>query len=416
MEPQLSIIQDLRHQLKNGEYSVKLRITFKVSRGGKNVWVQKYYGDGFSCTEREFKSLSSPRSDNVRTIKKAMQGLESKARKIITDHPEISVALFESLFFGKSLDTVNGMYEKIITELKSDGHEGTATVHRTALNTFKAFTVYPETKKEAIEAAEIRFSEVGEDWLRKYEKHELKRERTVNYISINLRSLRAVFNRAIKDKVVPKSIYPFDTYRVRDETKFKIPLSEKELAALKDYEPTNPEQFEALDYWKFSYYCNGMNPKDICLIRRNALDVDFIFYDRSKIRNTAKSLKKIVIPFDPEIQAIINRRGAKTLDPNAYIFPILEDGLSSLTIKNRCNKFRKRINKVLGELSNSDKLKFKRPLKLGIARHTFANRMLNGGAQERMIGEALGHRNMQTTEHYLGSMDIEKIKQARKAL
>lgn len=417
----LNLVHDTRRFLKNGKAPVRLRLIFKDRNIGKARWIHKYYGEHFYLTVKEYASLSAPRSDELRVIKKDLAALVTKAQGIVEKDPDITIALFESRFFGIATDTLTGMFEKRIADMKKAERIGTARTYRTALNTFKRFTMRAEIAKETdkdiiadiIERCELRFSEITAAWLTDYQAWMIKGSLSVNTVGIHLRTLRAVFNEAISTSVVPADFYPFRAFKIRSESKFKIPLSEAEIQALKDYAPKIEDRAEARDYFLFSYFCNGMNLVDVCRLRHSDITDEFLVYDRSKTRATKINFKKIIIPIDHETAAIIKRRG-RSLDPGGYIFPILEENLSALTIKSRVQNFIRKINQALKGVATD--LKIKKKLTTVIARHTFANRMSNSGAERRMIQEALGHQNSETTEHYLGTMDVEKIKKAREAL
>jgi len=394
--PNLAIIHDTRHAV-NGAYPVRLRVTFKVLDNGKSKWIQKYYGEGLYLTEKEFKSLSSPRAVNVQRVKLEIDKLYQKAKSVI-ENQNLTPKVFEMLFQGQATDTVNGVFEFVINELKEQGRIGTAQVNKNAMNSFCHGEI-------------VRFSDINEDWLKKYEADMVQSGHSLNYIGINFRTLRAIFNRAIKLKIIPPGNYPFNNFKIRSESKFKIPLSNNDLALLKAFKPKNTEQSEALDYWKLSYYMNGIQYGDIARLRHSDINEDFILYDRAKTRRTLINFKKIVIPIDHEIAEIIKRR-SKSL--SGYLFPILEEVLSELTIKNRIKKFIKNQNKILKEIGLAAGIKKK--LTTVIARHTFGNQMMNGGVDRRIISEALGHTSEKTTEHYLGSINIDRIKESRKAL
>lgn len=430
-KPTAVIHLDKRYHSGEGKYPIKVKVTFKINDGGKSRWVRKFYGKGFYCTVREFEMLSNPRSrsDKMKEIKPALDKLLARALKEIEAGGEnMTVALFESRFFGIALDTLNGSFNNRIQKMEKAGRLGSALALRTALRSFQAYGLnllkpskdkqeLPVSKKERAlitQAHVIRFSEVTPDWLTDYQEWMLLKGNSINTVGIHMRSLRSVFNQAINERVVPAELYPFRTYKIRSESKFKIPISEKEIRALKDYEPEDPDQAEALDYWKLSYYCNGMNMVDVCKLQHSDIIDDFIIYDRSKTRATKINFKKIVIPLDKPIKEIIKRRGAKTLDPNGYIFPILEKDLPASTVRARVQNFIRKLNAGLKSVASH--LGIKKKFTTVIARHTFANRMSNFGADRRLIQEQLGHQNASTTEHYLGSMDIEKIRKARKAL
>lgn len=401
MKPKIAIVQDTRKPLKGGLFPVKLRVTFRVSAGGVTKWVQKYFGEGLYLSEKEFKTLAAPRSVAVQAVKMEADRMYQKARSIIDVNKGLSPKSFEMLFVGEAFDTVNGMFDKVINEMNGAGRIGTAQVNRNALNSF-----YRYNKGEV-----IRFSDVTEEWLKGYESEMVKGGRSLNYIGINMRTLRAVFNRAIRLKVIPSDNYPFLNYKIRSESKFKIPLSDSDLKAIKAFRPVNELQCEALEYWKLSYYMNGIQYGDLARLRHEDVNEDFILYDRSKTRRTLINFKKIVIPIDHEIASLIKRRSRSL---SGYLFPVLEEGLSELTIKNRVHRFIKCQNRQLKEIGLLCGIKKK--LTTVIARHTFGNRMMNGGVDRRLISDALGHTSEKTTEHYLGSINIERVKESRRFL
>lgn len=409
-KPTIAIFHDLRYRTVKGLFPVRLKVTFKLDNPRR--WVRKYYGDGMYCSPSDFAGRDAPRSQEMRVIKRKINGLYSKASKIIEDSEELSVAIFESQLYGIALDSLQGAFDKMITFLRSkgEGRIGSARAYRTALNSLKA---YANSLRQG-SGDDIRFHEVDVKWLKAYERWMLTSGRTINTIGMHLRALRAIFNRSIADKIVPGSLYPFRAYKIKAEKKYKIPLNQVELQMVKDFRPENASQARALDYWLFSYYCNGMNMGDIAALRRSDIQEDIVIYDRNKTRLTKIQFKKILFTVDHQIPDIMRRWGVKSLDPNALIFPILENNLPALTVKNRVQRFTGKINKGLKAIA--EKLEFKKKFTMVIARHTWANVMSNSDAEPRVIQEGLGHQEGKTTENYKGSLYTGKIRKTREAL
>lgn len=456
----VTFVLDKRYRRLDKTFPIRIEVTFQQRERASGRRVRRVFSTGHRCLEKEFVTITGkPRSDELREIKSNLDRLVAKARNIIEKNPELTVALFESHFFGIATDTLDGSFEKRMQGLKAHDRIGSAQAYSTALNSFKMFVLKlkddDKDLEEKLKTCSIRFSEVSDAWLSDYQDWMVKRGKSINTIGIYLRSLRAVFNEAIGARVVPSEMYPFRTFKIRSERKFKIPLSDVDINKLKEFSPnlkplrlklltvteelnklaandkknrafiTKQKQAleneisgielkaEARDYFLFSYFCNGMNAVDMCRLRHSDIQDDFLIYDRSKTRSTKIHFKKIIIPIDKQITDIIKRRG-RSLDPGGYVFPVLEENLSALTIKGRVQTFIRRINQALKGVASD--LKFKKKLTTVIARHTFANRMSNFGADRRMIQEALGHQNSETTEHYLGTMDIQKIRKAREGL
>lgn len=387
-KPRVVLWLDTRRAVA-GRFPVRVRVTFRVG----DKWIQKYYGDKCYLTRAEFGTITNPRSETVREAASIIEPVFHKAKRIAAE--PLTVDQFESRLFGKPLTSLESCFKDRIAFLSSVGRVSTKRSYAGALASILAFSQGAD------------FPDITEDWLSRYE----KTEKSVNTIGIYLRTLRAVFNHAIRSGLIPAEMYPFKNHSIRSERRFKVPLTAAQLQGIKDYEG-QPAEMEAKDYFLFSYYCNGMNLGDVARLRRSDIQECFILYNRSKTHRTTVQNSKIVIPLDDRIQDIIRRRGAPTLDPNGFLFPILEAGLSEVTIKNRIGKFIKRINAGLKPIGK----KVEKKITTVLARHTFANRMSNMGADRRMIQEALGHSVPATTEHYLGSIDVERMIKVREGL
>lgn len=76
-----------------------------------------------------------------------------------------------------------------------------------------------------------------------------------------MRNLRAVFNYAIRQKIISQDIYPFGKhgYRIPEGDSIKKALNADERDLYFKYVPENESQERALDFWKLSYYLNGVN-------------------------------------------------------------------------------------------------------------------------------------------------------------
>jgi integrase/recombinase XerD len=68
------------------------------------------------------------------------------------------------------------------------------------------------------------------------------------------------------------------------------------------------EEQKAIDFWTFSYLGNGMNFKDIAMLKYSNVQGDNIKFYRSKTRKTNKGEQiEINIYFLPRMLEIINR-------------------------------------------------------------------------------------------------------------
>jgi integrase/recombinase XerD len=171
---------------------------------------------------------------------------------------------------------------------------------------------------------------------------------------------------------------------------------------------TNVQQ--AKDYWLFSYFGNGMNPKDIANLKYKNINGDYIHFERSKTERSLRNDPKLITVFiTGDMKNIIDRWGNKEKSPNNYIFPILENGLSPLKQYELIKDFVRFINDWMKYILKDAGIDKKATTY--VARHTFSTVLKRSGASTEFIQEALGHSDLKTTENYLDSFDNETKKE-----
>ena len=117
-------------------------------------------------------------------------------------------------------------------------------------------------------------------------------------VGIYLRSLRAIFNQAVEENEIEKEYYPFGKrkYQIPATKNTKKALTKEQLSVLFNSKPKLPQQKKAKDFWFFSYACNGMNMKDIALLKYKDIQDGKIEFYRAKTKLTSKAnLKPITV-------------------------------------------------------------------------------------------------------------------------
>ncbi|WP_229249134.1 hypothetical protein [Dyadobacter sandarakinus] len=109
-----------------------------------------------------------------------------------------------------------------------------------------------------------------------------------------------------------------------------------------------PDETEAkyLAYWLFMYIGNGMNPTDMAQLRYLDLRSDRILFVREKTKRTNRESTLIEVHLLPKMKEIIQAWG-NPVNPDNYIFQVLEPGMDALKRKRTVQQFVKQINKYM---------------------------------------------------------------------
>jgi integrase/recombinase XerD len=322
MNPSVTIIHDTRRTKPGNKYPVKLRITF--------LRQQKYYRIGIDLTEEEFMLVQSPLGTEkqspikirrwINDMRLKCDSVASKASRIISKMDNFSFRTFERQFYqnaNTSLD-VYEFYNNTISKLKLYGKVGTASNYESSMNSLKR--AFPK----------LSFRDIDPDLLNTFESKLLSEGKSISTVGIYLRPLRAIFNEAIADQILSKDHYPFGKrqYQIPSSKNVKKALTLDEISKIyycNTFENLWDEK--ARDFFILSYLCNGMNMKDIALLKFQDIDGEFIRFTRAKTKGTSRiGSSQISIFLSPEIKSIIDKWRNKQEDPENYIFPIFQLG------------------------------------------------------------------------------------------
>lgn len=99
-----------------------------------------------------------------------------------------------------------------------------------------------------------------------------------------------------------------------------------------------------------------------------------------------------------------------------YLFPILDDSFHESLEQQykRVKKVTYVANKALKKIGETIGLSI--PLTTYVARHSFATVLKRSGVNISLIGEAMGHSDLKTTQIYLDSFENSQIDEAMKNL
>ena len=293
-----------------------------------------------------------------------------------------------------NLNDYCSFHKEIIEEFKTSNKISSAKINTDTLNSIKKFH-----GKE-----HLKFTELNYEFVSKYDSFLRGRGGTDSGIGIKMRTIRAVFNKAIDRKHIPKSIYPFELYKIsklKKEAK-KEYLTEIEVAILENKIITATKLKLARDLYLFSFYCRGMNFIDMI-----KLDSSNIFEGKtSYLRNKTGVGLEFEIP--KKAMDILLYYSAQSY--NKYLFPILlTEKMTEQQIENRRHKKIGEINIALKELMIQ--LKINKRITFYTARHTFATLLKFKNISIDLIGQCLGHSDIKSTQSYLNKLPSQKLDQ-----
>jgi integrase/recombinase XerD len=431
MQVKIGIILDTRRIKKTNKYPVKLRVTFKRET--------VYYQTIFDLSKDEYAKLSAPRvSNELQSIRDKLKDIERTAENALNDADAFSFTDFEkdyiqdnSVYFRqrklKPELPVEHKYEfdyipfhkKFPILLENDFKPGTITTSYKIFieKTLREGRISSGMYYHCSYVSLIKFrgnvylDEITVSFLHQYENWLRGQNISSTTIGMYLRPLRTIFNEAIEDGLIKRDKhYPFGRrkYRIPASKNTKKALDLKELKKIYYYkcDPKNESEQKAKDYWLFSYFGNGMNPKDIACLKYKNIHDDYLIFERSKTERAMRSdPKPITVFINDDMKAIISRWGNKDTSHNNYIFPIMELGISPLRQYELMQLFVHFINDWMKQILKN--LGIDKKATTYVARHTFSTVLKRSGASTEYIQEALGHSNIKTTENYLDSFDKE---------
>lgn len=400
----ISVYLDKRRAKANGKYPVKLRVFTTHPRK------QKLYSTVFEFTEKDFASVwetLKPREEH-KPARNKIRAVEKLANDIAEKLTPFSFTQFERKYLRNTGDGGNVIYQynQAINRLNSNDRVGTASSYDLSLKSFLNFIEHTKNKRPS----NLPFSDITPEWLKKYENYmtnTLGLSRTT--VGIYLRPLRAVFNAAIAEKEIDNEIYPFgkNKFEIPMGSNLKKALSKSELRVLFDAKPKTDAQRKARDFWFFSYYSNGMNVKDIALLKWKNIDGDLFVFERAKTINTVKKSKIIRVALNEFTKSVIKKYGNDPKNKNGYIFPIISDNDTAAVIHSKTKIFIKFINQHLKKLAINEGLSG--DISTYFARHSFTTNSIHNEASMEFVSKALGHSNLKITEDYFKGFTDEQI-------
>lgn len=357
-----------------------------------NNQLHKLVANANDFIDTHYKALAKKSIDEVKHLLQAAD-----------EHPDTPLNQL-----NKRNSTLAEAFQVKIKELEQAGEYGNKLVYQGAQNIFLDF-LNEEMKQE-----DIALLDITEDFLRSFEAYckSGKRGKAMkpNSISVHLRALRHLLNRAIKNKqeVISRDDYPFENYTLPKNKTEKRAMGPEVIDAIRALPlPAHTPIWHHRNYWLFLFNCMGMNLVDLSYLKRGQIQDGRVRYTRRKTRGKAI----FDIALTEEALEILDMYGYWEMQPEELVFPFLKDlyGKHSeeyvfITYKNRLgdhNKYMKRIAKMIGVETS---------LTSYVARHTWASIGFSNSESLDIVGQGLGHNgDGKVTKVYAKDLDKQKI-------
>lgn len=390
MKTYITITLDTRKERKDGTYP----ILFRISHKRKTIPI----ASGYSVKETDwnetnkvvkstFKGIDTPSRLNNLLLKKKSEMLtkitqlyESGVLETL-DISELKHHLLQSDTSGMFLDYTNTQIEL----LKKSGRFGSARSY---------YSMYLMVKKFRKDK-DIPFEEITGSFLRKLEADYLSRGNSLNGLAALLRSLRAVYNKAVSDKIITGTHYPFKDYHIRKTPTVKRAISQEAIQSIISLKLDQKDKcFNARNYFLFSYLTFGMNFTDMAWLKVENISEGRIKYVRQKTKKVYDV--KILDSVKPILDFYC--AGKK---PGDFIFPIIRNEDPAQQHKNILwarKRYNIKLNIIAGQCGITENLTSY------VSRHSAATAALFVGIPVTAISQLLGHSSLAVTQTYLKTL------------
>lgn len=388
------IILDTRRAKSDGSFNVVIRITHfkKVYTINSGVSVmEKFWNEKNSEVTRfhpNSKLLNLKVSKDFFSIQKAILKLED----------DFCIEDLRNLIDGKSkkkeVTTFKSFADELISQMMQTSKTGNALVYQTAVNRLVAYC-----------GKDISFVDINFTLLDQFKHHLLISGLKLNSISNYFRSIRAIYNKAIKLKVIDRSYYPFYDISIKGEKTIKRALLEDDIYKLehillkRETPPTESYTavWKSLNYFLLSYYLIGMSFTDLAYLKPENIEEGRVVFRRRKTH------KYYNVKIFPKAEKILLKLASNNRN---YLLSILPEGTpeDSIESKKIIKQWIKTTNKYLKRLSKEAEIN--REITTYVARHTFATTAKRLGFSNELIAEAMGHEyGNKITNIYLDNFD-----------
>jgi len=330
--------------------------------------------------------------EDMQTLESLISVLEAQGYYTVDD-------VVDAYKFQNNTEYLTIYTHKVSNVLIRAGQERTARAYRSAVESFIAFH----------KGKDILIKQINSGLIKEYERSLKETGKSPNTISFYMRNLRAIYYRAIKEKIIqPKSENPFsDVFTGVDKTRKRaldiediVAIERTDLSIVKD-EKERLRLERCRNIFRFCFYARGMSFVDMAFLRKENVKNEVISYYRRKTG------KLIELKITPVLRQIIDYF-ENEMKYSEYLFPVITEKdknkrLQYETGLGRQNKDLKRLAKIAG---------INKIISTHVSRHSWATIAKYERLPLALISEGLGHSDEKTTYIYLASFERSYLDEA----
>lgn len=393
----LKTTYDQRRKKKDGTLPIVYRIT--INGQSRDI------SSGFSCHSHDWdnkKCAVRERNEGLGILSKRVKDMElrllNKIREYEQEYPAINDVQYVKNYLCNKKDkdySVKEFWSEEINRLHRANRHSNAIHYETALK-----------RIEKITSLSIQFQAINYPWLSELETRLREKGLNNNSVSVYLRVIRSIYNKAVNLEIADYSHYPFRRYKIKNGPTAPRTLTIDQMKQFFHYTPNSEKMKFAHDIGKLIFMMNGVNFYDLALLTNDNVKNGRMVYQRSKTH------KMYSIKMLPEVKNILESYRSNV--QNLLLNILTEKEYSNKSRLPKCiNQKRKNLNKWLRKVGVA--LKIKEPLTTYVFRYSFANICRELGYSKDLISQSLGHSyGLRVTDAYLNDYDLRVIDEMNK--
>ena len=392
----LKIVLDTRRKKSDGTYPINFRVT--------NVKKVHLIPSGISVIEADWDTsklnlkTTHPNSGTINVnLSKRFYEIQKAILQVEEEGPfsfeylkyKLSPKLPEPVKTTTFLEFANNVVDGFMLVKRT----GNALVYKTAINRLMEYANNPK----------LEFKHIDYTFLDGFKSTLIQQGLRKNSIGNYLRSIRALYNKAIKTKIISRDLYPFGDITISTEKTAKRAISINDLSKIYNYpKKINSQIWHAANYFFLSFTLRGISFTDMAYLKKDNIHNGYLSYRRRKTK------KLYTIRLHPVANRILSSYGNNS--STDYLLPIFPQGMieDGEIAKKITRQWIKTTNKYLNQIASGCNIG--NNITTYVIRHCWATIAKRLGFSYELISEGMGHGyGNKITNIYLDDFDQNLI-------